>query len=226
MSEIPLEIITHRLNINPNVKPVRQKKRPFAPERQKIIDEEVDKLLAAGFIREATYPDWLTNVVMVRKTNEKWRICIDYTDLNVVCPKNSFSLSKIDQLIDATFGHQLLSFMDAFVGYNHICMAPEDEEHTNFVTDKGIYYYKVILFDLKNASATYQWLVNKIFKMQIERNMKVYVDDMLVKSLQTIDHVRNLEEAFSILRRHHMKLNPTKCAFRVTSEKFFKFFIS
>ena len=71
MSGIPPEVITHQLNIDPKVKPVRQKKRPFAPERQKVINEEVDKLLAANFIKEATYLDWLINIVMVRKTNEK-----------------------------------------------------------------------------------------------------------------------------------------------------------
>ena len=120
MSGIPSEIITHRLNIDPTMRPVRQKKRSFAPERQKAIDEEVDKLLEVGFIRETTYPDWLANVVMVKKANGKWRICIDYTDLNRACPKDSFPLLKIDQLVDATFGFRLLSFMDAFVGYNQI----------------------------------------------------------------------------------------------------------
>ena len=115
--------------------------------------------------------------------------------------------------------------MDAFAGYNQICMTPEDEEHTAFVTDKGIYCYKVIPFGLKNTDATYQQLVNKIFKTQIGRNMKVYVDDMLVKSLQTSDHVRDLEEAFDTLRRYQMKLNPTKYAFGLTSGNLFGFLI-
>ena len=105
---------------------MRQKKRSFTPERQKTIDEKVDKLLEAGFIRETTYPDWLANIVMVKKANGGWRICIDYTDLNRACPKDSFSLPKIDQLVDATSDHRLLSFMDAFAGYNQIRMAPED----------------------------------------------------------------------------------------------------
>ena len=171
MLEISPKVITHRLNIDPKVKPVRQKKIPFAPERQKVIDEEVNKLLAADFIRKATYPDWLVNVVMVRKTNEKQRIYIDYTNLNETCPKNNFSLPKIDQLVDATLDHQLLNFMDTFAGYNQIQMASEDK-YTAFVTDKGIYCYKVISFDLKNIGATYQWLVNKIFKAQIGKTQK------------------------------------------------------
>ena len=156
MPGIPPEVIIYRLNIDPKVKPVRQKKKSFAPKRQKIIDEEVDKLLTINFIREANYSDWLTNIVMVRKSNGKWRISIDYINLNEACPKDSFSLSKIDQLVDATLGHQLLSFMDAFAGYNQIRMVPEDEEHTAFITDKDIYCYKVMPFSLKNTGVTYQ----------------------------------------------------------------------
>ena len=90
--------------------------------------------------------------------------------------------------------------MDAFAGYNQIQMASKDEEHTAFITDKDIYCYKVMPFGLKNIGATYQQLVNKIFKAQIGRNMKVYIDDMLVKSLQTSDHVWDLKEVFNILR--------------------------
>jgi len=92
---------------------------------------------------------------MVRKANGKWRICIDYIDLNKACPKESFSLHKIDQLVDVTVGHKFLSFMDAFSGYNQIRIYPEDEEKISFITDRGIYCYKVMLFGLKNAGATY-----------------------------------------------------------------------
>ena len=93
-------------------------------------------------------------------------------------------------------GHQLFSFMDAYSRYNQISMNHRDEEHTSFVTDRGLYYYKVIPFELKNAGATYQRLVNMMFKELIEKTMEVYVDDMLVKSKQVVDHVRDLEEMF------------------------------
>ena len=172
------------------------------------------------------YPDWLANVVMVKKANGKWCICVDYTDLNKACPKDSFPLPKIDQLVDATSGHKLLSFMDAFLGYNQIQMALEDEEHTAFITERGLYCYKVMPFGLKNAGATYQRLVNKIFQNQIDRNMEVYVDDMLVKSLEAGEHIKDLREAFATLKKHQMKLNPTKCAFGVASGKFLGFMVT
>ena len=89
-----------------------------APWRNKAVTEEVEKLLEVDFIREVFYLDWLANVVMVKKTNGKWRMCLDFVDLNKACPKDSFLLPRIDQLVDTTVGHKLLSFMDAFSGYN------------------------------------------------------------------------------------------------------------
>ena len=133
MGGIDPAIITHKLNISPSFKPVKQK-RSFAPERQKAINEEVGKLLQAGAIREVEYPEWLANVVLVKKANGKWRLCIDFTDINRACLKDSFSLPWIELIVDATTGHELLSFMDAFSSYNQISMDPDDQEKTSFVT--------------------------------------------------------------------------------------------
>ena len=196
MVGIDPEVMSHRLNIDPRFRPVRQKRRPLTKERSDAIKEEVDKLLANNFIRAVQYPLWLANPVLVKKKNGKWRTCIDFTDLNKACPKDSFPLPRIDQLVDATAGHQLLSFMDAYSGYNQIPMSPLDEEHTSFITDRGLYCYKVMPFGLKNAGATYQRLVNKMFEKQIGRSMEVYVDDMLVKSKQAESHVDDLAETF------------------------------
>ena len=112
MPGIDRKIIQHRLNVNPNCKPMQQKRRIFAPKHNKVVTEEVEKLLEADFIREVFYPDWLTNVVMVKKSNGKWRMCVDFTDLNKVYPKDNFPLPRIDQLVDSIAGHKLLSFMD------------------------------------------------------------------------------------------------------------------
>ena len=116
MGGIDPAVITHRLNVSPSFKPVKKKRRCFAPERQKAINEEVGKLLQENAIREVEYPEWLANVVLVKKANGKWRICIDFTDINRACPKDSFPLPRIDLIVDATAGHELLSFMDAFFG--------------------------------------------------------------------------------------------------------------
>ena len=120
MSGIPTDIIQHHLNVDPEKKPIQQRGRVFTPERNKAVMDEVNKLLAANFIREVYYPEWLANVVIVKKTNTKWRMCIDFTNLNSACPKDSFPLPRIDQLVDSTIRHKLLTFMDVFLGYNQI----------------------------------------------------------------------------------------------------------
>ena len=226
MPGIPRHIAEHRLSMDPERKPVKQKKRKFAPDRQKAIEEEVGKLLKAGFIKEAHYPEWLANVVMVPKSNGKWRICIDFTDLNKACPKDPFPLPHVDQLIDATAGHQLLTFMDAYAGYNQIPMAEQDVPKTAFIMDRGLYCYRVMPFGLKNAGATYQRMVNKMFEGQIGRNMEVYVDDMLVKSTLAKHHIADLKETFDVLRGYGLKLNPSKCAFGVGAGKLLGFMVS
>uniref|UniRef100_A0A2N9H0S8 Integrase catalytic domain-containing protein n=1 Tax=Fagus sylvatica TaxID=28930 RepID=A0A2N9H0S8_FAGSY len=226
MPGINPSIISHKLNVDPSLRPIKQKRRVFAPERNNAIMEEVDKLLTANFIREVFYPDWLANVVMVKKSTGKWRMCVDFTDLNKACPKDSFPLPRIDQLVDSTAGHKLLTFMDAFSGYNQIVMDESDQEKTSFITSRGLFCYKVMSFGLKNAGATYQRLMNRMFHDQIGRNVEVYVDDMLVKSKEEDVHLDDLRETFQTLRKYQMKLNPSKCAFGVYSGKFLGFMVS
>ena len=163
---------------------------------------------------------------MVKKDNGKWRMCVDFTDLNKAYPKDNYPLSRIDTLVNSTLRHQLLSFMNAFSGYNQIKLNEADQEKTSFVTSQGIFCYKMMPFGLKNVSATYQRLMNRMFVHQIRRNMQVYVDDMLVKSIREDDHLSDLQETFDTLRSYNMKLNPNKCVFGVTVGKFLGFMVS
>ena len=151
---------------------------------------------------------------------------MDFTDLNKACPKDSFPLPRIDQLVDSIAGQKLLTFMDAFSRYNQIKMAEEDQEKTVFITSQGLYCYKVMSFGLKNAGATYQRLVNKMFNRQMGRNMEVYVDDMLVKSKEELAYLDDLRETLATLKQYQMKLNPSKCVFGVASSKFLGFMVS
>ena len=153
-------------------------------------------------------------------------MCVDFTDLNKACPKDNYPLPRIDRLVDSTTGHKLLSFMDAFSGYNQIKMEETDQEKTSFVTSQGLFCYKVMPFGLKNAGATYQRLVNHMFRPQIGRNVEVHVDDMLVKNQNEEIHLDDLQETFDTLRQYNMKLNPSKCAFGVSSGKFLGFMVS
>jgi hypothetical protein len=118
MPGISPEEIVHVLNVDPDMKLVKQKRRKFTLERVEAIAVEVEKLLKAQFIQEVYYPDWFANVVMVKKSNGKWMMCVDFIDLNKACPKDSFLLPRIDALVDSTSRYELLSFIDAFFGYN------------------------------------------------------------------------------------------------------------
>ena len=120
-------------------------------------------MVTAEFVREVYYPGWLANVVMVKKANVKWKMCVDFTDLNKACPKNSYPIPCIDQLVSSTVGHQLLNFMDAFSGYNQIKMDEAEQEKTSFIISQGLFCYKVMPFGLKNAGGTYRRLVNHMF---------------------------------------------------------------
>ena len=208
---------SHCLNVIPSAKPVRQKVRRFHSDRHLIIQIEADNLLRNRFIRTVRYPEWLANVVVVPKKGDKWRICVDYTDLNDACPKDSFPLPCIDQIVDAFAGHGMLSFLEAFSGYHQIPMHPPDADKTSFITPHGLFCYNVMPFGLKIAGATYQRLVTKMFRPLLDSTMEVYIDDMLVKSKQRPDHVTHLQQTFDILRKYGMKLNPSKCSFRVSA---------
>ena len=123
-------------------------------------------------------------MVMVKNVSGKWRICVDFIDLNKACLKDSFPLPTINKLVDTFVGYKVLNFMDAFSRYNQISMNLSNQEKMMFITKEGLFCYKAIPFGLKNARVTYQQLVNKVFANKICRTMEVYVNDMMVKSMK------------------------------------------
>ena len=125
-------ITVHRLAIKQGVCPIKQAQRCFRPELLPQIEAKVNKLEQAGFIQEVQFPKWIANIVPVKKKNGQIRVCVDFQDLNRACPKDDFPLPNTELMVDATIGHELLSFMDGSSGYNQIRMAPEDEELTAF----------------------------------------------------------------------------------------------
>jgi hypothetical protein len=134
--------------------------------------------MAAEFIREILHPDWLVNLVLVQKKNTtEWHMCVDYTDLNKHCPKDSFGLPQIDQIIDSIVGSALLSFLDCYSGYHQIALKEEDQSKTSFITLFGAYYYKIMSFGLKNAGATYQRAIQTCLGEQIGDNTEAYVTE-------------------------------------------------
>ena len=226
MPGIDTNIVQHCIPIDPTMKPVKQKLRRMKPEWTPKIKEEVEKQYNVGFLRVVNYPEWLANMVLVPKKDGKVRMCVDFRDLNKVSPKDDFLLPHIDILVDNTTGHALLSFMDGFLGYIQIKMALEDMEKTSFIIPWGTYCYKVIPFGLKNVGATYQRATTTLLHDLIHKEVKVYVDDMIVKSKDHEGHMSALRKFFERIWFYKLQLNPKKCTFGVTSGKLLGFMVS
>ncbi|GJU67624.1 reverse transcriptase domain-containing protein [Tanacetum coccineum] len=175
----------------------KEKRETNAPERNKAIQEEVEKLVDAGIMKEVHYHSWLSNPVMVKKHDGTWRMCVDFKDLNNACPKDCYPLPEIDWKVESLCGYSFKCFLDAYKGYHQIKMAKEDEEKTAFITSQGIFCYSKMPFGLKNAGSTYQRLVDKAFQRQIGRNLEI-----------------------------NMKLNPKKCTFGMQEGMFLGYKVS
>ena len=218
--------IYHHLNVNPSITPKEQPPQGPSREHADAIRDEVVKFKHAGAIKEVFYPEWLANTVVVKKKSGKWRVCVDFTDLNKACLKDPFPIPQIDQLVDAIVGHPRMSFLDVFQGYHQIPLALEDQEKTAFVTSTGNYHYKVMPFSLKNAGSTYQRMMTRMFELQLGKNFEIYVDDMVVKSKVVSEHLGDLGSTFNVLRKHELCLNAYKCSFGMGSGKFLGYMVT
>ena len=210
------DVIQHKLDVNANVKPKKQKQRKMSEARAEAARAEVQRLLDAKVIREVKYPEWLANVVLVPKKNGKMRMCIDFTDLNKACRKDPFPLPRIDTSVDKAAACRRFSLLDCFSGYHQIWMRPEDEEKTSFTTPFGNYCFVRMPEGLKNAGATFARMTSSTLKDQLNRNMIAYVDDIVIMSKYEHDHIIDLKETFANLKKIGLKLNPKKCVFGVS----------
>jgi hypothetical protein len=214
------DVIEHSLNVDPSFKPRKQRLRKMSDDKAEGAQNEVKRLLSAGVIREVTYPEWLANTVMVKKANGKWRMCIDFIDLNKACPKDEFPLPRIDSLVDAAASLELMSLLDFYSGYHQIWMKKEDEPKTSFITPSGTYCYLRMLEGLKNAGGSFSRMTVKVLHSQIGRNVLTYVDDIIVKSTKQENHIADLQEIFANFKQAALKLNREKCVFGVKKGKF------
>ncbi|GJX51427.1 reverse transcriptase domain-containing protein [Tanacetum coccineum] len=203
-----------------------QKKQMAGTGKNMAIQEEVEKLVDAGIMKEVHYHSWLSNPVMVKKHDGTWRMCVDFKDLNNACPKDCYPLPEIDWKVESLCGYSFKCFLDAYKGYHQIKMAKEDEEKTAFITSQGIFCYSKCVRSLKNMLSTYQRLVDKAFQRQIGRNLEVYVDDLVIKSRTEEEIIRDITETFKTLRQINMKLNPKKCAFGMQEGMFLGYKVS
>nr|GEW51856.1 hypothetical protein [Tanacetum cinerariifolium] len=220
MTGIPRSVIKHSLNVNPLVEPVAQKRRVMASDRTRVVSKEGEEWVSAGIVRPVRYSIWISNPVLVKKSDGSWRMFIDFKNINSACPKDYYPLPDIDGKIDSVVGFRYKCFLDAYKGYHQVQMLQDDEEKTAFYTDQSTYCYTKMPFGLKNVGDTYQRLVDTAFQSQIERNREAFVDDMFIKSNDEKVLIEDIAETFDNLQRINMKLNPKKCSFGVEEGKF------
>jgi hypothetical protein len=213
------DVIEHSLNVDPSFRPRNQRLRKMSDDKAEGARNEVKRLLSAGVIREVKYPDSLANTIMVKKANGKWRMCIDFIDLNKACPKDEFPLPRIDSLVDEAASSELMSLLDCYSGYHQIWMK-EDESKTSFINPSGTYCYLRMPKGLKNVGGSFSRMTARVLHSQIGRNVLTYVDDIIVKSTKQENHIADLQETFANFRQAGLKLNPEKCVLGVKKGKF------
>jgi hypothetical protein len=198
-------VIEHSLGIDPSVRPKKQRLRKMSDEKTEAAKAEVHRLLEANFIEPIAYPTWLANVVMVQKKSGKWRMCINFTNLNKACPKDNFPLPRIDKIVDSAAGCEVMSLLDCFSGYHQIYMKEEDKVSTSFITPFDTYCFIRMPEGFKNAGLTFSRLTKTVLESQVGRNIFTYMDDIIVASRNKEDHLADL--------------NPEKCVFGVRQGK-------
>jgi hypothetical protein len=186
LTGVSRDIIEHKLQVH-----------KMSDEKVAAAKVEVQRMSNAGFIREVHYPSWLMNVVMARKKNGKWRMCTNFTNLNKCCPKDDFLLTRIDKVVDSAAGYETMTLLDCFSGYHQIWLHKEDEENTSFIIPFGTYCYLRMPEGLKNAGPTFYRMTKAILKGQMERNIFMYVDDIVIVSRKKETPLQDLAETFA-----------------------------
>jgi hypothetical protein len=177
-------------------------------------------------IREVKYPVWLANTLPVKKKNGKWRMCVDFTNLNKACKKDDFPLERVDKIVDDADNSEILSLLDMFSGYDQIRVHRKDEEKTSFITPFGTFCFVRMPEGQKNAGCTFSRMIAIVLHPQLRRNILAYVADIVLKSVQRRDHISDLAETFAYLRAAKLRLNPEKCVFGIHKGKVLECLVS
>jgi hypothetical protein len=211
MKGIHLDTCIHHIYMQENARPIRKPHRRMNPTLREIVKEELQKLLNVGFIYPISDSQWVSPLVIFPKKDGKWRVCIDYRELNKETLKDYFPLPFIDQVLDTLEGKKYLSFLDGFSGYNQIQIALEDQDKTTFTFPWGTYAYKVLPFGLCNAPTTFQRAVLAIFSDLLHDCMEVYMDDFTMFGNSFEEALTNLKKFLKRCRESNLTLSNKKC---------------
>jgi hypothetical protein len=216
MKGIDPQLCTHHIYIEKDSRPIRQPQRRLNPHLRDIVKEELKNLLDADFIYPILDSRWVSPLVIVPKKNGKWRICVDYMEINKVTQKYHFPLPFIDQVLDTLTGKKLFSFLDGFSGYNQIQITPEDQDKMTFTCPWGTFVYKVLPFRLYNAPATFQRAILSIFSDLISEGLEVYMDDFTPYGDDFDQALTNMEKVLEWCIATRLCLIHEKCHMMMT----------
>jgi hypothetical protein len=211
---VPSEICEHKIDLEPDAKPVRQRQYRMNPKYSLMVKEEIDKLLECGFIFLVPHSEWVSPIVIVPKKNGKLRIWQDYRKLNSVTKKDHFPLPFTDTLLDSVAGFECYSFLDGFSGYNQIRIALRDKLLTTFTTDWGIFAHNVMPFGLCNAPPTFQRLMTIAFQEYSRKFIEIFLEDFCVFSSKA-NYAESLEKCFEQCKEYGISINAAKSQFAV-----------
>eukprot|EP00253_Pinus_taeda_P009612 PITA_09612 len=202
------KIIQHKVPLEKNTIPFKQKLRPINPLLLPLIENEIKKLLDSKIIVPLRYSKWIANLVVVRKKNGEIRLCVDFRDLNKCSRKENYPLPKMEHLLQKVLGARVMSFLDGFSRYNQIVVHPEDQENTTFTTPWATFMYSKMPFGLINAGATFHRAMDIAFVGEKDKFVLIYLDDITVFSSNHKDNLQHLKKVFLKCRQFEIYVNP------------------
>jgi len=217
-------VIRHEIRLEDNhpitLKPYYRK----SPLENDFLEKEINKMLEEKIISPSESP-WSAPVVIVKKKNGKFRLCVDYRRLNSITKRDQYPLPRIDELLDSFKNARYFLIIDLVSGFWQVEMQQEDRQKTAFITKQGLFEFNIMPFGLTNAPATFQRLMNTIFREYIDKFIVVYIDDITIYSKTFDEHLQHLRSTFTKLREAGLKVQPDKCQFGKTSLSFLGYII-